>query len=250
VSAWRPRPIVLRTGPPPRRPWRRAAGPADHPCLEAERIARFAPERVEVILAAELLPEPRHVADHDGRPRAPTRRSAPPGWRSCARSTFCSTSTGWRRRSCPKTRPGCAGWQATSAGIGERLRRTGLVDAPIEFTTAAGVHGSALAEFVVLGLLYFSRDVPRLQRMQAARRWQRYANREFAGRRALAVGLGGVGQAIAPQLEALGLEVWGVRRNAGDPPGRGAFSQSTSSSGMIQGSASAAACHSRNGGQA
>ena len=33
------------------------------------------------------------------------------------------------------------------------------------FTTAAGVHAGALAEFTILGLLYFFRDVPRLTAM-------------------------------------------------------------------------------------
>ena len=86
------------------------------------------------------------------------------------------------------------------------------------FTTAAGVHGAPLAEFVLLGLLYFYRDVPRLQRMQRAHRWQRYTNRELAGRRALVVGLGAVGRAIAERLAAQGLEVWGARRRPDAPP--------------------------------
>jgi glyoxylate/hydroxypyruvate reductase len=82
------------------------------------------------------------------------------------------------------------------------------------FTTAAGVHGSSLTEFVILALLYFCRDVPRLQRMQAAHHWQRHANAELAGRRVLVVGLGSVGRMIARRLAALDVEVWGMRRSA------------------------------------
>jgi phosphoglycerate dehydrogenase-like enzyme len=92
------------------------------------------------------------------------------------------------------------------------VRRHGLLDAPFQMTTAAGLHGAALAEFVLLGLLHFVRDVPGLQRMQAARSWQRYTSRALAGRRALVVGLGAVGRAIALKLAALDLEVWGIRR--------------------------------------
>ena len=111
--------------------------------------------------------------------------------------------------------------QGTSAGIGELLRRTGLIESDLAFTTAAGVHASPLAEFVLLGLLYFYRDVPRLQRMQRAHHWERYTNKELAGRRALVVGLGAVGRAIAERLAAQGLEVWGARRTleAPAPPG-------------------------------
>jgi phosphoglycerate dehydrogenase-like enzyme len=87
------------------------------------------------------------------------------------------------------------------------------------FTTAAGVHGSSLAEFVIMALLYFYRNVPRLQRMQAAHHWQRYTNAELAGRRALVVGMGAVGRVIAHRLAALDVEVWGIRRSAhGTPP--------------------------------
>jgi phosphoglycerate dehydrogenase-like enzyme len=105
--------------------------------------------------------------------------------------------------------------QATSAGIGELLRRTGLIDADILFTTAAGVHGASLAEFALLGLLYFARDLPRLQRAQAAREWRRHCNRELAGGRALVIGLGQVGRVIARRLAALDLEVLGVRSREG-----------------------------------
>ncbi|HEX5077933.1 MAG TPA: D-2-hydroxyacid dehydrogenase, partial [Geminicoccaceae bacterium] len=71
---------------------------------------------------------------------------------------------------------------------------------------------------VVLSLLYFYRDVPRLQRMQRAHRWERHTNRELAGRRALLIGLGAVGRCIARRLAALDLEVWGARRTPGPPP--------------------------------
>ena len=215
--------MAASTDPPPRR-----AEPAAARRLvlliaswleaeQVERIARFAPERVEVIFAPELLPEPRYVADHDGRPRAltPAERAA---WLALLREADILFDFDWLApEELPQNAPRLRWVQATSAGIGERLRRTGLIDAPIAFTTAAGVHGSALAEFVILGLLYFSRDVPRLQRMRAARHWQRYTNRELAGRRALVVGLGGVGQAIARHLAALGLEVWGMRRGTDGP---------------------------------
>ena len=81
-------------------------------------------------------------------------------------------------------------------------------------TTAAGVHGAALAEFVALGLLYFARGVPELQRMQQRAAGSATPAEQLAGRRALVVGLGSVGHAIAAKLAALDLEVWGIRRSA------------------------------------
>ena len=160
---------------------------------------------------------PRYVADHDGRQGAlsSAQRAC---WLALLRQADILFGFDWLAPAeLPERAPRLRWIQGTSAGIGELLHRTGLIDADILFTTAAGVHGSALAEFVVLGLLYFSRDVPRLQRMQAARQWQRFTNRELAGTRGLVIGLGAVGQAIARQLAALDLEVWGMRRSAAGP---------------------------------
>jgi phosphoglycerate dehydrogenase-like enzyme len=179
-----------------------------------DQIAAVAPGRIQVVFEPELLPEPRYVADHNGR-----RRDLTPAqeqrWLDHLAAADVLFDFDWLApealtRNAPKLR-----WiQGTSAGIGERLRRTGLIDTNLVFTTAAGVHGSSLAEFVIMALLYFYRDVPRLQRMQAARHWQRYTNAELAGRRALVVGMGAVGRAIARRLAALDVEVWGVRRSA------------------------------------
>jgi glyoxylate/hydroxypyruvate reductase A len=185
---------------------------------QVRRIAAAAPGRIEVIHEPELLPVPRYVADHKGRPRALSDAQRE-HWLALLGEADILFDFDWLAperllEHAPRLR-----WvQGTSAGIGELLRRTGLIESDLLFTTAAGVHGSPLAEFVILGLLYFYRDVPRLQRMQRAHRWERYTNRELAGRRALVVGLGAVGRAIAQRLAAQGLEVWGARRTPGPPP--------------------------------
>ena len=73
--------------------------------------------------------------------------------------------------------------QATSSGIGEFLKRTGLNSSNIVFTTAAGVHSRPLAEFALLGLLYFFRDMPQLEAMKKARHWERYTVEGLDGKR-------------------------------------------------------------------
>ncbi|MGH6921062.1 MAG: D-2-hydroxyacid dehydrogenase [Geminicoccaceae bacterium] len=188
---------------------------------QARRIAAAAPGRIEVIYEPDLLPVPRYVADHKGRPPElnPEQREC---WLDHLREADILFDFDWLAPErlvlhAPRLR-----WvQGTSAGIGELLRRTGLIDTDLLFTTASGVHASPLAEFVILGLLYFYRDLPRLQRMQRAHHWERYTNRELAGSRALVVGLGAVGRVIAQHLAAQGLEVWGARRTLDVPPPEG-----------------------------
>jgi phosphoglycerate dehydrogenase-like enzyme len=185
---------------------------------QAERIAAAAPGRIEVIHEPELLPVPRYVADHKGRPRelSPEMRAR---WLGHLREADILFDFDWLApERLPLHAPRLRWVQGTSAGIGELLRRTGLIETDLIFTTAAGVHASPLAEFVILSLLYFYRDVPRLQRMQKAHHWERYTNKELAGGRALVVGLGAVGRTIAGRLAALDLEVWGARRTSGPPP--------------------------------
>jgi phosphoglycerate dehydrogenase-like enzyme len=118
----------------------------------------------------------------------------------------------------PRNAPRLRWVQATRSGVGEHLRRDGLDRAPFTITNCAGVHAAPLAEFVVLGLLHFVKDVPGLQRAQAERRWEPAPVPVLAGRRVLVVGLGGLGRRIATVLAGLDVEVWGVRRSGDSAP--------------------------------
>jgi phosphoglycerate dehydrogenase-like enzyme len=170
---------------------------------------------VSVLYEPGLLPVPRYPADHTGVARQLS--AAEIGtWADLRRQADVSFDFDWQApadmpANCPRLR-----WvQATSAGIGGFLDRTGLAGAPLLFTTAAGVHGIPLAEFALLGLLYFAKGMPALASAKAARRWQRYAGGQVAGSRALLVGLGGAGRAVARLLAAAGVDVCGAGR-----PGR------------------------------
>lgn len=108
--------------------------------------------------------------------------------------------------------------QASKSGIGEALRRLGLDRSGITFCTAAGVHAAPLAEWVVFGMLWLSKQLPRVLDQQRRHHWEQFEAGMVAGSRALVIGLGGVGREIARQLAALDAEVWGVRRSGGDAP--------------------------------
>jgi phosphoglycerate dehydrogenase-like enzyme len=185
--------------------------------LEPQHVARIAAAdpRVSVLYEPGLLPVPRYPADHTGVARQLSEAEIGT-WADLRRQADVSFDFDWQApadmpANCPRLR-----WvQATSAGIGGFLDRTGLAGAPIVFTTAAGVHGIPLAEFALLGLLYFAKGMPALASAKAARRWQRYAGGQVAGSRALLVGLGGAGRAVARLLAAAGVDVRGAGR-----PGR------------------------------
>ena len=182
--------------------------------LEAEHVSRIAAAdgRISVIYEPDLLPVPRYAADHTGKPRnlsaAGLARWSQLRSRADVSFDFDWQAPGEMAANCPRLR-----WvQGTSAGLGGFLERTGLAGTPLVFTTAAGVHGVPLAEFTMLGLLYFTKDVPMLRRWQHGRRWERHHTRQLAGTRALLIGLGGIGREVARLLAAAGVEVLGASR--------------------------------------
>jgi len=185
---------------------------------QVERIAAVDSGRVEVLYEPDLLPVPRYEGDHHGVPRELDETQLG-YWNSLVARSEVMFDFDWIGPATLPTRAPRLRWlQATSAGIGELLERSGLTGSGIRFTTAAGVHAAALSEFVLLALLYWTKDVPFLQRRQAEERWERYTARALTGQRILVVGLGQVGRRIAEACSALGVDVWGVRRRSDAPP--------------------------------
>jgi glyoxylate/hydroxypyruvate reductase len=180
--------------------------------LEAEHADRIAAAdaRVNLLYEPDLLPVPRYPSDHVGAARdLDAGRLA--RWASVRRVADVSFDFDWQApaqipANCPRLR-----WiQGTSAGIGGLLDRTGLIKTPIVCTTASGVHGVPLAEFALLGLLHFAKNMPRLARWQEERHWERHAMSLLRGSRVLLIGLGGVGREVARVLDAVGVRVCGA----------------------------------------
>jgi phosphoglycerate dehydrogenase-like enzyme len=74
------------------------------------------------------------------------------------------------------------------------------------------VHAVPLAEFAILAMLYFAKQMPRLHQQQREHRWERFAGRELRGRTVAIVGLGKIGMEVARLSRAVGLRVTGTRR--------------------------------------
>jgi phosphoglycerate dehydrogenase-like enzyme len=181
--------------------------------LEPEHVARIrAVPGVEVMYEPALLPQPTYAGQHHGQAFA----RSPEGearWRvMLARAEVLFDFDFTHLEQLPALAPRVRWIQATSAGIGELLARTGLDDTPILFTTAAGVHAGALAEFCVMAMLVFVKELTRLKADQAARRWERYCARELRGMTLGIIGLGHVGREVARLGHALGMHVIGTKR--------------------------------------
>ncbi len=185
--------------------------------LEADLVARVArvDARLDVLYEPGLLPRPRYPSDHGGA-RPELSAADQMRWSALLAAAEVSLDPDWHAPADLATTAPALRWvQATSAGIGQFLERTGLDRSGITFTTAAGVHAVPLAEFALTGVLHFAKGVPLLLARQRERHWERYATGSVRGRRAVVIGLGAIGRETCALLAAAGLEVWGVGR-----PGR------------------------------
>lgn len=181
--------------------------------LEPEYVARIrAVPGVEVMYEPALLPQPTYAGQHHGQPFARTPQDEA-RWRALlARAEVLFDFDFTNLEQIPALAPRVRWIQATSAGIGELLVRTGLGDTSIVFTTASGVHAGALAEFCVAAMLFFVKELDRLKADQAAHRWERYCARELRGMTLGIIGLGHVGREVARAGHALGMRVIGTKR--------------------------------------
>lgn len=81
-------------------------------------------------------------------------------------------------------------------------------------TNASGVNDIPIAEWCVMMMLAFARDLPGMLAEQQAHRWNRDARfqAELRGRRVGILGYGNIGREFAALCRALGLEVWVLSR--------------------------------------
>ncbi|MBE1537421.1 D-2-hydroxyacid dehydrogenase [Actinomadura algeriensis] len=105
-----------------------------------------------------------------------------------------------------------------SAGV-DKLMFPGLTGSDTVLTNSRGVFDEPIAEYVLGLVLSFAKDLHGTVRLQGERRWRHRETERITGKRALVVGTGPIGRAIARGFAAAGLRVSGAGRTArtGDP---------------------------------
>jgi phosphoglycerate dehydrogenase-like enzyme len=177
-----------------------------------ERLRAISP-RLDVIYEPELIPSPRYAADHYNSIQRTAEQEA--RWRKLlARADIMFDFDPTHREDLPEVAPNLRWVQATSAGIGQFVRRMGYEQRMpgVVFTTASGVHARPLAEFCVMAMLMFAKGLRRMLDDQRRKHWERYAGTDLAGRTLGLVGVGSIGAEIARLGQALGMTVIGTKR--------------------------------------
>lgn len=184
--------------------------------LDAASVTRLrasAPEGVEIVYEADLLPPTRYTADHKGDPGFRRSNAEDERWRAnLARATILwdfppvTDLTAGGLTLAPNVR-----WvQTTSSGVGQYVKKLGLGDSDIFITTASGVHARPLAEFAIMAFLMYRKGLDRLRQEQAAHRWDRYCGKELLGCKMTVVGAGKVGTEVGRLAKAFGIRVTAV----------------------------------------
>ncbi|WP_182544237.1 D-2-hydroxyacid dehydrogenase [Halosaccharopolyspora lacisalsi] len=100
-----------------------------------------------------------------------------------------------------------------SAGV-DRLLFDALRDSEVVVTNSRGIFDRPMAEYVLTTVLALAKDLHTSVRLQDHKRWQHRETERIEGKKALVVGTGPIGRAIATQLSAAGLSVVGAGRTS------------------------------------
>lgn len=96
-----------------------------------------------------------------------------------------------------------------------------LIESPVVLTNARGVFKRSLAEFAVLGMLYFGKRVRRLVESQRAHKWDDFLVDWLPGKIMAVIGYGEIGRECAMLAKAVGVRIFAMRRkvqlSASDP---------------------------------
>ncbi len=111
-------------------------------------------------------------------------------------------------------------WVATTAAGVDFLPLEAIRERGIVLTSGAGLPTIPVAEFAVLCVLSASKNLPALVRAHDRREWVQAPGRaELFESRALIIGYGSIGRAIAERLRTFGVSVTGVRGGPRGEPG-------------------------------
>lgn len=98
-----------------------------------------------------------------------------------------------------------------TAGV-EKVLFPALIASDVPVTNARGVFKRSLAEFAILGMLYFYKRVRRLVESQRAHKWDDFTVEWLPGKIMGVAGYGEIGRECAKFAKALGVTVYAVRR--------------------------------------
>ena len=175
-------------------------------------MIRKADPRINVLHDPDLQPELRYRADRVGKPMDWTDEMEEKwlGYLSQAEVIL-----GFDRRHLDRIKecaPDLKLMQGTSTALGPVTKKMGWVEQGITVTSASGIHSVPIAEYQIMAMLAFTKDIFHMIDLMGQKRYERYCTGQLAGKTVGIVGLGKNGTAVARRARAMGMRVLGVKR--------------------------------------
>jgi len=104
-------------------------------------------------------------------------------------------------------------WIHTRAAGLDSILSPELIASSVTLTNGRGAFSQSLGEFVMCGALYFAKELPRMLRSKAERRWDVFDVYELSTQTMGIVGHGDIGRAVAHRAKAFGMKVLALRRD-------------------------------------
>ena len=174
-----------------------------------ERVRAVAPN-LESLVAPDLWPKVRYIADHNGAPLTRTPEQEDRWLKMMGEAEIFFDFDRSHLGRTAELAPNLKWIQSTSSGIITYMEKSHLYETDIKVTTAGGIHAVPLAEWVIFSILWNEKNAPLLARQRAAHHWERYCGGEALGKTVCILGYGKVGQVVADKCRALGMRVYGM----------------------------------------
>jgi phosphoglycerate dehydrogenase-like enzyme len=99
--------------------------------------------------------------------------------------------------------------QALTTGT-DTLTRPGMMPPHVLLTSTRGIHGPQMSELAFLNMIALARDFRKMQRNQAAAKWEQWPQPILEGKTIVIVGLGLLAEHLAERCKLFGMHVIGV----------------------------------------
>ena len=99
--------------------------------------------------------------------------------------------------------------QALGTGVDGILDRPSL-GKDVIVTKMHGFHGPPVSEAAMMAMLALARDLPRVVRSQAQKKWERFPAKTLHGKTVGILGVGAIAETLAPMCKAFGMRVVGI----------------------------------------
>jgi glyoxylate/hydroxypyruvate reductase A len=177
-----------------------------------EKIRKTVPE-VDVIFRPDLLYKPEHATDHTSLPRRTVEQERE--WLSLlSTAEVLYDFDNSHLDDLPLLASNLKWIQATSAGIGQFVKEKGYPKGTSWiFTTASGVHGRPLGEFVIMSMLLYVKDYFRIQDQKLTKTWKKFTATELRDFTLGVIGVGNIGREVARLAKCFEMKVVGITRN-------------------------------------